>query len=79
MIYHYNHNWYNASQQQAVDEVSNIIFSRSNISVLVVQIRSKNNFMIVPFFDSLVFQGTVQYEKVENWNDSKRNVTKFRV
>ena len=33
MIYHYN--CYNVSQQPAVDEVSNIIFSRSSISVLV--------------------------------------------
>ena len=43
-----------------IDEGSNIIFSRSSISVLVVLILSKNNFMIVPFFASLVFQGTVK-------------------
>ena len=61
MIYHDNHNWYNPSQQLAVDEASNIIFSRYCISVLIAQIRSKNNFMIVPFFDSLVFQGIVKY------------------
>ena len=56
MIYHYNHNCYNASQQPAVDEVSNIIFSRSSISVLVILILIKNKFKIVPFFDSLVFK-----------------------
>ena len=51
---------FNVSQQPAVDEVSNIIFSRSSISMLVVLILSKNNFMIVPFFDFLVFQSTVK-------------------
>ena len=51
MIYHYNNNCYNVSQQPAVDEVSNIISSRSSISVLVVLVLSKNNFIIVRFFD----------------------------
>ena len=51
---------FNVSQKSAVDEVSNIIFSRSSISMLVVLILSKNNFMIVPFFDFLVFQGTAK-------------------
>ena len=52
---------FNVSQQQpAVDEVSNIIFSRSSISMLVVLSLSKNNFMIGPFFEFLVFQGTVK-------------------
>ena len=55
MIYHDNHNCYNVSQQPTVDEISNIIFSFSNISVLVVLILSKNNFMIVPFFHSFGF------------------------
>ena len=50
---------FNVSQQPAVDEVWNIIFPRSSISVLVL-ILSKNNFMIVPFFDFLVFQGTAK-------------------
>ena len=48
--FHYNYNSYNASQQAAGDEVSNIILSQFSISVLVVLILSKNNFMIVPFF-----------------------------
>ena len=51
MIYHHNHNCYNASQQQAVDEVSNI-FARFSVSVLVVLVLSKNNFIIDPFFYS---------------------------
>ena len=76
MIYHYNHNCYNVSQQSAADKVSNSIFSRSSISVLVVLILSKNNFMIVPFFDS----GFSRYCKiVKSWNDLLQNVTKFRV
>ena len=50
-MYHYNYNCYNVSQQPAVDEVSNIICSRSSISVLVVLVLSKNNFMIVRCFD----------------------------
>ena len=65
MIYHYNHNCYNVSQQQAVDEVSNTIFLPSSISVLVVLILSKNNFMIVPCFDSLIFQDNVNTRKFE--------------
>ena len=40
MIYHCNNNCYNVSQQPAVDKVSNIIFSRSSISVLVVLVLS---------------------------------------
>ena len=51
---------FNVSQKLAVDEVSNIIVSRSSIFTLVVFILSKNNFMIVPFFDFLVFQGTIK-------------------
>ena len=51
---------FNVSQQPAVNEVSNIIFPRSSISMLVVLILSKNNFMIVPFFDFLAFQSTVK-------------------
>ena len=39
MIYHYNYNCYNVSEQPTVDEVSNIIFSPSSISVLVVLIQ----------------------------------------
>ena len=35
MIYYYNNNCYNVGRQPAVDEVSNIIFSQSSISVLV--------------------------------------------
>ena len=73
MIYHYKYDCYNVSQQPAVDEVSNIIFSRSSISVLVVLVISKNNFMIVRFFDP----GFSRYCKiVKNLNDSLRNVTK---
>ena len=49
MIYHYNHKCYNVSQELAVNEVSNIIFSLSSISVLVVLILSKKNFMIAMF------------------------------
>ena len=60
MIDHYNYNCYNVNQQPKVGEVSNIIFVRSSISVLVVLIFNKNNFMIVSFFDSSVFQGTVK-------------------
>ena len=50
---------FNVSQKPAVDEVSNIILLRSSISMLVVLILSMNNFIIVPFFDFLVFHGTV--------------------
>ena len=64
------------SQKSAVDEVLNIIFLQSSISMLVVLILSKNNFMIVQFFDFLVFQSTVKWQKIERWNDSLRNVTK---
>ena len=74
MIYHHNYNCYNVNQQPAVNEVSNIIFSRSSISVLVVLIFSKNNFMIVPFFDF----GFSRYCKiVKSWNDLLQNVAKF--
>ena len=51
------------SQQPAVDEVSNVIFLHSSIAALVVLILSKNNFMIVLFFDFLVFQGTAKIVK----------------
>ena len=57
MIYHYNHNCNNVSQQAAANEVTLL---RSSISVLVVLILSKNNFMIVPFFDS----GISEYRKI---------------
>ena len=67
------------SKKSAVDEVLNIIFSQSSISMLVVLILSKNNFMIVPFFVLLVFESTVKWQKVERWNDLLRSVTKFRV
>ena len=60
VIYHYNHNCYQVSQQPTVDEFSNIIFSQFSISVLVALILRKNNFMIAIFFDFLVFQGTVK-------------------
>ena len=76
MIHHYSHNCCNVSQQPAVKEVSDIIFSRSSIFVLVALFLSKNNFMIVPFFDS----GFSRYCKiVKSWNDSLRNATKFRL
>ena len=65
MIYYDNHKCSNVSQQSAVDKVSNIIFSRSKISVLVVLFFSKNSFKVVPFFDSFGFS---RYCKVvESW------------
>ena len=51
---------FNVSQKSVVDEVLNIIFLQSSISMLVVLILSKNNLMIVPCFDVLVIQSTVK-------------------
>ena len=67
MIYHYNHNCYTVSQQPAVDEVSNVIFLRSSISVLVVLILSKNNFLVVPFLD-FSFSKYLKIVKIDSWN-----------
>ena len=64
------------SQKPAVDKVSSIIFSRFSISVLVVLIPSKNNFMIVPFFDF----GFLRYRKiVKSWKLERLIVKWYKV
>ena len=58
MIYHTKHSCYIVSQQPEIDEVSNIIFSKSSISELVILILSKNNsrFVTSQFFANLPFR-----------------------
>ena len=51
MIYCYNYNCYNGSQQPAVDEVSNTTFLRSSISVLVVLVLSVS----LPYYITILY------------------------